>query len=252
MEKPNRTQILIALLFVATIAVAGIAVHMFSHAPAFVYAGTLEATKIDIPSRITSVIIAQTANEGDRIKIGQPLLSMSCEDYLLAANLAKTNYGRGEKMYVLGAMSQLDRDLLKNKKENADLNVSWCSVVAPTNGAVLTRYREAGEMVTPGTKLFTVADVKDLYAYIYVPQPLIANLAVGETVDARLPETQDESFEGRITWISEEAEFTPKNVQTRQERERLVFAVKISFLGDGYTLKPGMTAEITLRDQGAP
>lgn len=100
----------------------------------------------------------------------------------------------------------------------------------------------------PGTKLLTLANIKDIWAYIYVPQTLVNKLKPGMKLNAYLPEMNDKLFVGKILKVNDEAEFTPKNVQTRTERERLVFGVKVSFLGsnEDEILKPGMTIEIDL------
>jgi len=113
---------------------------------------------------------------------------------------------------------------------------------------VLSRYHEPGEWVNPGAKLLTMANIKDIWAYIYVPQPAVAKLRPGQKLTGFLPEMNMRAFQGTILKINDEAEFTPKNVQTRAERERLVFGVKVSFLGsnDEEVLKPGMTIEIAL------
>jgi HlyD family secretion protein len=139
-------------------------------------------------------------------------------------------------------------DLVKNRKDDADVRMSWCRVQSPIDGTVLSRYHEPGEWVAPGTKMLTLANIKNIWAYIYVPQPAVARLKPGQKLVGRLPEMPGRDFAGTILKINDEAEFTPKNVQTRGERERLVFGVKVSFLGvnDDETLKPGMTIEIEL------
>ena len=91
-----------------------------------------------------------------------------------------------------------------------------------------------------------MADLSEVWAYIYVPHDLLARLSAGMEVKGFLPEAGDREFPGRISVIHSEAEFTPKNVQTRKERTRLVFAVKVSFPNPGETLKPGMTVEVAL------
>ena len=101
-------------------------------------------------------------------------------------------------------------------------------------------------MVNPGTRLFTMANLDEPYAYIYVPQPLIAKLSLGQKLTGYLPELGMRPFEGSIVQIGEQAEFTPKNVQTRDERTRLVFAVKVLFKNDGSVLKPGMSIEVKI------
>ena len=139
-------------------------------------------------------------------------------------------------------------DQISNKKEDSDIRVDWCTIKSPIDGTVLSRYHEPGEWVTPGVKLLTLANIKDIWAYIYVPQPEVAKLLPGEKLTGYLPEMGMRAFQGTILKINDEAEFTPKNVQTRAERERLVFGVKVSFLGsnDEEVLKPGMTIEIAL------
>lgn len=243
MPTPNKKIIVVAVVaFVVAASVAKLIIFKKE----FRYAGTIEATKIDIPSRLSSVIATLTSKEGDKVQSGQMLLTLSCEDYTLNANLANDNYARAEQLFKEGSLAKQDYDSVKNKKDDADLRVSWCSIKAPITGTILTKYHETGEMVSPGTKLFTVADIKDIYAYIYVPQPKIASLHLQDKVSGILPELNGRIFEGTITWIADEAEFTPKNVQTEAERTRLVYAVKVAFKNDDETLKPGMTIEVNL------
>jgi HlyD family secretion protein len=139
-------------------------------------------------------------------------------------------------------------DLVGNKKEDMDVRLGWCSVRSPIRGTVLSRYHEPGEWVNPGIKLLTLANIRDIWAYIYVPQPEVSKIQVGMKLKGYLPELNNREFEGKIIKINDEAEFTPKNVQTRAERTRLVFGVKISFLESNgeEILKPGMTIEVKL------
>lgn len=242
MPKPNK-KILIPVIIIIALAAAAQS-RIFKKD--FKYAGTIEATKVNLPARVSSVIFALNAKEGDKVVAGQSLLTLSCEDHNLSARLADDNYKRADQLFKNGSISQQDYDLVRNKKDDADLKVSWCSVRSPLTGTVLAKYHEIGEMVTPGTKLFTLADIKDVYAYIYVPQPRVAALRLQQKVTGVLPEMKARLFEGTIIWIADEAEFTPKNVQTEAERTRLVYAVKIAFNNNDETLKPGMTIEISL------
>ena len=217
----------------------------------FRYAGTLEATKVDLSSEVPSRIENVKVQEGDHITANQELVVLSCEDIKVAADLANQNYNRAFRLLRGGSGSQETLDLMKNRKDDADVRMGWCLIKSPIQGNVLSRYREPGEWVMPGTKLLTLANIRDIWAYIYVPQPTVSQLKPGMKLKAHLPEMQDREFVGKILKINDEAEFTPKNVQTRNERERLVFGVKVSFLGSNEEeiLKPGMTIEIDL-DQG--
>jgi HlyD family secretion protein len=214
----------------------------------FRFAGTLEATKVDLSSRLSSSIATVDVQEGDHVKVGQVLVTLLCDDIKVASDLANINYNRNSRLFKAGTVSQETEDQVKNKKDDADVRLSWCSEVSPIQGTVLSRYHEPGELVIPGTKLLTLANIRDIWAYIYVPQTEIAKLKPGMKLTAHLPELHDREFVGTILKINSEAEFTPKNVQTEAERSRLVFGVKVSFLGvnDEEILKPGMTVEVDL------
>ena len=212
----------------------------------FRYSGTVEATEIDLSARISGVIEAYGTREGDPVKKGQAVAALDCADLRLAAGIASEDFKRAEELYKGGSVSKENYDRLKYKRDDSALKVDWCSIKSPVNGRTLYTYREAGELVAPGTKLTTVADLSEVWAYIYVPHDLLARLKTGMEVKGYLPEAGDKSFPGRISVIYSEAEFTPKNVQTRKERTRLVFAVKVSFPNAEETLKPGMTVEVQL------
>lgn len=122
-----------------------------------------------------------------------------------------------------------------------------CRIVAPINGTVLTKYAEAGEMVTTGKPLFKMADMERVYVRAYLTTAQLADVKVGDAVRVVVEDgsTQPRSYDGTITWISDEAEFTPKNIQTKDERADLVYATKVTVDNDGY-LKLGMYAYIHL------
>jgi HlyD family secretion protein len=236
--------IIIAVLII----VIGIGVQFLFFQSVFLYSGTLEATKVDLSARVSSAIGAVRVQEGDHVVKNQELAVLSCEDLKVASELANNNYRRTVGLYQTGTASQEAMDHVKNKKDDRDVQISWCSVRSPILGTVLSRYHEPGEWVNPGVKLLTLANIHDIWTYIYVPQTVVSTLKVGMKLTGYLPELNNRQFEGKIIKISDEAEFTPKNVQTRAERERLVFGVKVSFFesNDEEILKPGMTIEIKL------
>lgn len=237
-------------LFIAVILIVG-AIFLVKHlilAPSFLYAGTLEATKVDLSARLPAAISTITVYEGDRVQADEVLITLACEDYKIAAKLAELNYQRYLPLEQKGWASADVLDKFKKELEDADTKVGWCTIRSPIDGKVLSRYHEPGEWMEPGTKILTLANVKDIWAFIYVPQPLVAKLSYGMKLKGYLPELNNQVFEGTIIKISDEAEFTPKNVQTQYERERLVYGVKVSFLAVNQKeiLKPGMTIEVEL------
>lgn len=243
MKRPPRKAIV-----VAGVAVAGAIAAFFLFNGPFRYAGTLEATKVDLSARLAAAIEEVKVEEGQRVATGDVLATLACEDYKIVARLAHENYNRDLKLAKIGSVSAEAMDQVRNQKETADVRLGWCTVRSPIEGKVLNRYHEPGEWVAPGTKLVTLANVRDIWAYIYVPQPLVAKLAPGMKLQGHLPELGDRVFAGTILKINDEAEFTPKNVQTRNERERLVFGVKVGFreANAEEVLKPGMTIEVAL------
>ncbi|HZR46129.1 MAG TPA: efflux RND transporter periplasmic adaptor subunit [Candidatus Manganitrophaceae bacterium] len=237
------------ILFLAAVLIAAAgAVKFFFSGRSFPYAGTLEATKVDLSARVSSAIGAVRVQEGDHVVENQELVVLLCEDLKVAADLANQNYQRTLRLFRSEAVSQEALDLARNRKEDLDVRLGWCLIRSPIQGTVLNRYHEPGESVNPGIKLLTLANIRNIWAYIYVPQPEVSKLQVGMKLKGALPELNNREFDGTIIKINEEAEFTPKNVQTRSERTRLVYGVKISFLESNAEeiLKPGMTIEVRL------
>jgi HlyD family secretion protein len=238
-----------ALIPIVIIVLAAIAVYLFVFkAGGFTYAGTVEATEVDLSSRLTGVIASVNVREGDKVTANQLLVSLSVDDIRVAAEAAESDYKRAVELLKVGSMNREAYDKLKFKWEDAEVRLGWANIKSPLDGTVLTRYHEPGEMVNPGTKLLTIADLKHPWAYVYVPQPMLAKLSIGMQVKGLVTEDNNRAVEGSIEHINDQAEFTPKNVQTRKERTRLVFGVKVAFKNDDQYLKPGMTVEVKLPD----
>jgi HlyD family secretion protein len=242
---------LLIVVVAAVLIAASTVLYLYFKEP-FRYAGTLEATKVDLSARLAAAIDEVRVQEGERVKEGETLVSFACEDYKVAAKLAHENYARSLRLSKIGSVSAEAMDQVRNQKETADVRLAWCTIESPIEGKVLSRYHEPGEWVSPGTKILTLANVRDIWAYVYVPQPMVAKLSPGMTLVGYLPELDDRPFGGTVVKINDEAEFTPKNVQTRTERERLVFGVKVSFRESNAeeVLKPGMTIEVELPEEG--
>ncbi len=240
-----RKQIIIGIVLLG---VLGFVIKQLFFQPEFRFAGSLEATKVDLSSRLATTVSRVLVREGDTVKEGQLLVILNGEDVKTGSKLANDLYDRNLKLLKSGVIAQDSFDQVKNRKEDMDLRIDWLAVKAPISGKILNRYHEPSEWVSPGTKLITLANIKDIWAMVYVPQTEVGKLKVGMTVHGIIPELQDRQYTGKIVKINDEAEFTPKNVQTRAERTRLVFGVKVSFLGqnEDETLKPGMTIEIKL------
>lgn len=126
--------------------------------------------------------------------------------------------------------------------EKEDL-LAKCRIVAPIDGVVLTKSAEAGEMATAGKSLFKMADMNQVYVRAYLTTPQLSEVKLGDSLRVTIDDgtKKQRSYTGKLIWIADEMEFTPKNIQTKDERADLVYAVKIALRNDGY-LKLGMYA----------
>ena len=120
------------------------------------------------------------------------------------------------------------------------------TIKSPITGVVLQKYAEAGEYAAPGKALFKVADIKDMKLRAYITTDQLNSIKIGQKVTVYADEgTEDrKAYEGRVTWISSKAEFTPKTIMTRDERANLVYAIKISVDNKQGFIKSGMYGEV--------
>ncbi len=118
-------------------------------------------------------------------------------------------------------------------------------IISPVKGTVLAKYTEPGELAVQGKALFKVADTETMYLRAYITASQLTQIKIGQQVKvySDLGESDNREYNGKITWISDKAEFTPKTIQTRDERANLVYAVKIEVQNDGY-IKKGMYGEV--------
>jgi HlyD family secretion protein len=142
------------------------------------------------------------------------------------------------------------RDQAAAQADQLRKRIRDCRVLAPTDGIVTLRGVEPGEFVAPGSQLIRLTDVRLVKLTIYVNETDLAGVQVGGIASIRIDSAPDTTFTGTIVYISPEAEFTPKNVQTREERTKLVFGVKIEIPNPRAILKPGMPADASIRKAG--
>ena len=122
------------------------------------------------------------------------------------------------------------------------------TLVAPLDGWVVEQPAHEGEMATPGATLLNLADLSNLTLTVYVAEPNVGQVAIGQTVQVFVDAFPGQPFTGHIILISDKAEFTPKNIQTKEERANTVFAVKIKLDNPDQQLKPGMPADAVLAE----
>lgn len=141
-----------------------------------------------------------------------------------------------------------ESDALSVQAAQIDDQLAKCVVRNPLRGTVLEKYAEAGEFAVPGKPLYRVADLDRMILRAYVVASQLSSLKIGQkvSVSAEMGAGEDREYEGTISWISDKAEFTPRTILTRDERENLVYAVKVAVRNDGF-LKIGMYGSLRTR-----
>jgi len=124
--------------------------------------------------------------------------------------------------------------------------VSECQLLAPRNAMVVSRNFEPGEAVQPGTNVLSLTDVTEARTRFYLPNAELAAAAPGRKVHVVADAYPGQSFEGTIFYVSPRAEFTPRNVQTREDRERLVYSVEVRIPNADMRLRSGMPVEVAI------
>ena len=140
---------------------------------------------------------------------------------------------------VIDELESLDVQL----KQVEDL-LQKSNIINPVNGTVLTKYAEVNELTSFGRPLYKIADLSTMELRVYVSETQLSNIKIGQEVTVKIDAGDAmKNFKGIITWVSSEAEFTPKIIQTKEERINLVYGVKVAVKNDG-SLKIGMPAEM--------
>ncbi|HQY19369.1 MAG TPA: efflux RND transporter periplasmic adaptor subunit [Ignavibacteria bacterium] len=138
---------------------------------------------------------------------------------------------------------------LKRSQANADLirkNIEDCKVSSPLEGIITKKLAEPGEFVNTGSSILNIADLKVVDLFIYVTEAKLGKIKLGQEADITNDTYPDKKYSGEVIYISPEAEFTPKNIQTKEERTKLVFGIKIRIPNASYELKSGMPADANI------
>jgi HlyD family secretion protein len=152
-----------------------------------------------------------------------------------AVGQAQAAYDESQKAV---AQAQANLDLL-------DAEVGKLTVYAPMEGVILTRSVEPGEYVQPGSAALTMGDISQLTITVYVPEDRYGEIHLGQAASVKVDSFPGEAFGASVTYISDQAEFTPRNVQTAEGRSSTVYAIKLTVTDPQGKLKPGMPGDVT-------
>ncbi|WP_149273018.1 HlyD family secretion protein [Pareuzebyella sediminis] len=212
------------------------------------------------------VITSKSKGVLSQINVLQAKLRTANINKVRTENLIKDNAGTQKQLDdVNGEIAVLKNSIRSVEIQNApvvnelrgidiqllqiDDQIQKSKIVNPVNGTVLTKYAEPNEIVSFGKPLYKIADLSTMDLRVYVSETQLASVAIGQTVTVKIDDQEGmKSYDGIVSWIASEAEFTPKIIQTKEERVALVYAVKIQVKNDG-SLKIGMPAEMWLNSK---
>ncbi len=180
-----------------------------------------------------------------------------------AKNLIRDNAGTQKQLDdVQGQIDVIKQQIRSVKSQNSPIineiqsinvqikqiedQIEKCKIINPVKGTVLTKYVEPNEITAFGKPLYKIADLSTMQLRVYISETQLAEVKIGQEVTIKIDATDGmKDFKGMVSWIASEGEFTPKIIQTKEERTALVYAVKVDVKNDG-SLKIGMPAEMWL------
>jgi len=189
-------------------------------------------------ARTGSVTTKQAEDAEARLTIATAQLSAGAEALKKVRTLARPEEIEAAEARLAQAVAAAD--LLRK-------TIADCTILAPAGGFVTHKAVEPGELVVPGATIVTVAELDSVYVMIYVSANELGRVRLGGPAEIKIDSFPDKVFVGRVTYISPEAEFTPKNVQTKHDRVKLVFGVKVEIENREGRLKPGLPADAVIR-----
>lgn len=208
---------------------------------------TVQANKPNTKTQIEAIKreIAKQETEKKRIEkllAGDVATQKQLDDIEAAILILKARL-QSQKSSLSNSVNSVDAQSKSIDVQIAKLNdqLEKCKIKSPINGTVLVKYAEPAEMAAMGKALFKIADLDNMILKAYVTSAQLMDLKIGQPVKvlAEFGESEMREYSGNITWISDKSEFTPKTIQTQDERANLVYAIKIAVKNDGY-LKIGM------------
>lgn len=218
--------------------------------------GTIEAQQIAITPQITGRIISAPAEEGVAVNTGDvlyrldpSLLKLQIDTAKAGVKAALSNYRHVKKddsstsADKAAAKAQWQQAVIA--QEMAQVQLGYTTIKAPESGILSSIAQHVGENAVPGTTLAMLSQVQSLTVTIYVPENQIGNVKIDQTGTITTDSTK--SYTGKVTYISSQAEFTPASIETKDQRTKLVYQVKLNITDADSSLKPGMPADVVLK-----
>lgn len=233
--------------------------------------GNIEGDEVRLSFRVEGQILELLTDEGKVVKNGDIIARLNTDELIQKRDdakaaldaaeyqykLAKVDYDRTENLFKTGAVSAQKRDQDKTTLDAGKASVDQCKaqldlaqtrlgfaeLAATLDGYILTKSSLAGEVVKPGAPVFTVIDLNNLWVTAYINEKDLGRVKLGQKADVFTDTYRGKKYNGEVSFVSSQAEFTPKTIQTTEERVKLVYRIKVRVDNSSLELKPGMPAD---------
>jgi HlyD family secretion protein len=233
--------------------------------------GTIEAVEIEVASKVQGRVASFSVDEGDIVVKGDIIASLESDELSATLDQAvaieknaqikldnnKKTFDRAAKLKKKRMISDQEYDTIKGAYDSAFADLTRATaarklaqiafnegtIKAPISGTILTKVADTGDLMAPFSTVVTMADLSVLDIILYVPETKYGKIMLKDYVYITVDSYPGESFTGRVSNISNKAEFTPKNIQTKEERTTQVFGIKVKIPNSEDKLKPGMPAD---------
>ncbi len=239
------------------------------------YSGTIEATQAKLSFQVPGRVNLVNFKEGQSVKKGELIAELDRAElqarYAQASALVKSasdtlvnarkNYQRFEELFKKGVVSEKERDNLKLNYEiaqsklveaqsllkQASVYLDYTRMKSPMDGVITSRNIEPGETVTAGREVIAVSNLSNVELKIFIEETQIGKVRPNQQVDVNVDTFPGKVYQGVVSFVSPEGEFTPKIIQTKKERVKLVYLVKVTIENPNFELKTGMPADALLK-----
>jgi len=246
-------------------------INKVSHKDLIKVSGNIEGYDVRISFRVEGKIEELLVDEGYELKIGQVVARLDTDELSkikaeaaaalrlseFQLQLDEIDYVRAENLFKAGAISAQQRDTYRTKRDTeksnmerlkaqlelADTRLGFAELVSPLNGYVLVRSAEQGEVVQIGAPVFTAIDLGNIWVEAYIDEKDLGRVKLNQEAYVKTDSYPNKKYKGWVSFISSQTEFTPKYIQTTEERVKYVYRIKVRVDNSSLDLKPGMPAD---------
>ncbi len=233
--------------------------------------GNIEGDDVRLSFRVQGQIIELLTDEGKVVKVGDVVARLNTDELVQIRDnaegslkamqhqyaLDKLDYERAENLFKAGAIPMQQRDAAKTQADADQANIEalnasfelaktrlgFAELVSSLNGYVLVKSALAGEVVQIGAPVFTVVDLNSIWVTAYINETDLGRVKLNQEAYVVTDTWPGKKYKGWVSFVSSEAEFTPKTIQTTEERVKLVYRIKVRVDNSSLELKPGMPAD---------